>query len=629
MQNSEAVIEIPTIGKIKPRPFQWDCHQETEKYIREEFKRYKETGLMPRPAYINASVGAGKTILIGAMADKICNKTGWKCLVLARQGELADQDAECAWDMDVKNSLYSASLGRKSTHYSCVIGTSGTVVNDLVNQFTVFYPDVILIDECHQVDWKDVLGKGETEYGRIIQHFKKLNPRLVVIGYTGSPYRGVESIQGDFWDREIYTISTEELVELGFLVPTVFGWPHDDIQYHMEEFDDFSEMGTGDFNAEQMARMARKATKDATLTQKIIMDVIELTKDRNGVLITCASKRHAEQAAEFLPEGTWEIVTDDTGYKKRKELIKRAKSGETKYILQIGVFTTGVNIPRLCTSVLLRRIGSLTLLIQLLGRCMRLGPEGSNKVDHLVLDYSGTMDAMGPLYSDPILERAKLDKDKKENKDLKECPVCGCMNSPTARRCLGENPKYKFINTVRHIAKMEFIDKRCEFFWSSKLCPHCQTENDQAASVCRNPECRKELIDPNAKLSGTHYKSTDWKKCTKLEMIPCKNNGVLVKYHYIEDDGSAGVADIFYSPFGSDGAKRIWQQQFVYRHIQDWSFRGRAMAIGSAEAVCRMKSMFTTPEEITHRINEKGKHVIHGMKFSNRTLMGNKESKSD
>ena len=111
-------------------------------------------------------------------------------------------------------------------------------------------------------------------------------------------------------------------------------------------------------------------------------------------------------------------------------------------------------------------------------------------------------------------------------------------------------------------------------------------------------------------------------------MIPTKNNGVLVKYKF---DGESGPesADLFYSPFASDGAKRVWQQQFVYRHIQDWSFRGRAMAMKSAVDICNMKAMFTVPEEITHRINEKGKHLIHGMKFSNRTLMGGKEVKND
>ena len=49
----------------------------------------------------------------------------------------------------------------------------------------------------------------------------------------------------------------------------------------------------------------------------------------------------------------------------------------------------------------------------------------------------------------------------------------------------------------------------------------------------------------------------------------------------------------------------------------------------SAVDICNMKAMFTVPEEITHRINEKGKHLIHGMKFSNRTLMGSKEVKND
>jgi len=625
---------IPKIGKYTPRRFQWDAHLTTESYIREEFKAYKETGADPRPAILNVTVGGGKSLLIGAMADKICNKTGWKCLVLARQGELVDQDSECAWEMEVKNSIYSASLNRKSTHFNCVVGTSGTVVNDLEKSFSEdFIPDIILIDECHQVDWKDFLNGGHTEYARIINHFKKLNKRLAIIGYTGSPYRGVESILGDFWHKEIYTISTEELVEMGFLVPTVFGWPHDDIQYHMEEFSDFSGLGASDFSSEELAKMSKIATKDATLTQKIILDVIELTKDRGGVLITCASKRHCEQAAEFLPEGSWAIVTDETGNKKRKEALKKAKSGEIKYTLQIGCLTTGVNVPLWSTSVLLRRIGSLTLLVQLLGRGMRLlTPEqiesGLTKTDHLVLDYSGTMDAMGALYSDPILDRAKLDKDKKEEKDLIECPKCGMLNSATARRCCGEDEKVKAENKIRAQNGDRLLDTRCDFFWSSKPCPHCGTENDTAAQVCRNHDCRKELIDPNEKLARTHYKSTDWKKCTGMEMIPTKNNGVLVKYKF---DGESGPesADLFYSPFASDVAKRVWQQQFVYRHIQDWSFRSRAMTMKSAVDICNMKAMFTVPEEITHRINEKGKHLIHGMKFSNRTLMGSKEVKND
>lgn len=609
------------IGKASLRDYQIEAHEATIENIRKMFREYKEyCGIIkPKPFIVTASVGAGKSILIGALASHV-QSVGWKMMVISRQGEIIDQNSDALWLCDVKNSIYSASIGRKSTHYPVVCGTEGTIANDLMSKFVDWVPDVIAIDECHMLNVTDICSdQPSTQYSQIIRHFQRLNPRLVVVGYTGSPYRGVKSIIGDFWSESVYNISTAKLVDLGFLVPTVFGWPDENEQYHMEEFDSFDGIGCSDFSAEQLARMAKIATADRTLTQRIIMRVIELTRERNGVLITCASKRHCEQAAEFLPDGSWAIITDDTGYKTRKKVLTDAKNGKIKYLLQIGCLTTGFDAPIIDSSVLLRRIGSLTLLVQLLGRGMRiLKPEqvesGIHKVDHLVLDYSGTMDAMGHLYADPVLDSAALDKAKKDNEDLIECPKCATLNAPMARRCMGRDSQSS--------------DGRCEFFFSSKSCPHCGTENDQAAQVCRNQACRKELIDPNAKLSGTHYRDTDWKRCTGMNMVPTKNGGVAVTYFYQEEDGSHGKACLFFSPFASDGAKRIWQQQFVYRHISDWSFRGRAMAMKSAEDICKMKAMFAVPEAITHRKSEKGKDVVHGMKFSNRTLMGGKEVKN-
>ena len=61
---------------------------------------------------------------------------------------------------------------------------------------------------------------------------------------------------------------------------------------------------------------------------------------------------------------------------------------------------------------------SLTLLVQLLGRGMRLlKPEqiaaGYKKEDHLVLDFTGTMFELGSLYEDPILEEAEAKKEER------------------------------------------------------------------------------------------------------------------------------------------------------------------------------------------------------------------------
>ena len=96
------------------------------------------------------------------------------------------------------------------------------------------------------------------------------------------------------------------------------------------------------------------------------------------------------------------MITGSTSDDERELLLNQAKTGMVKFTCQIGCLTTGVDVPFWDTSVILRRIGSLTLLVQLLGRGMRLlTPElkeqGIVKHDHLVLDYSGTMDNMSEL----------------------------------------------------------------------------------------------------------------------------------------------------------------------------------------------------------------------------------------
>ena len=184
-------MEIPTLGKITPYPFQWELVQNIINHIRKQLKRE----IKPTPAYINAFVSSGKTIVAGAVANH-CSKVGAKLLVLARTGELVEQDQEEIWNMDSPCSIYSASLGRKSTHFNTVVGTEGTVANALNGDFSQWIPHIILIDEAHQVPWQDVIEKGDSCYSKIINHFQLLNPNVVIIGMTGSPYRGIESIRG-------------------------------------------------------------------------------------------------------------------------------------------------------------------------------------------------------------------------------------------------------------------------------------------------------------------------------------------------------------------------------------------------------------------------------------------------
>lgn len=622
---------IPKLGSITPYKFQWELIQNIKSHIRKQLKG----DIKPTPAYINSFVASGKTIVAGAVANH-CHSVGAKLLILARTGELVDQDQQEVWNMDSPCSIFSASLGRKSTHFSTVVGTEGTVANALSKEFTAWIPHVILIDEAHQVPWQDVIDKGESCYSKIINHFQEINPKVCIIGMTGSPYRGIESIKGPFWKEELKPIIDRQfLVDNDFIVPTIFGYGHDAVNYNLKK-STMNEAGTKDFSNSQLEEMHNQM--DLTTTQLIMNEVVEKTRDRLCVLITCAGAKHCLEALKFLPDDECAVITDKTPAKLRQQILKDHKAGllnsrgtfRYKYIAQIGCLTTGVNLPLLDTSVLLRPVGSLTLLTQLLGRGMRLlksehEDAGYSKSDHLTLDYSGTMAAMHQQFNDPFLEDAVLSKTKEKDWDL-ECPTCQTMNSEHARRCIGPD------------SMNNQPDDRCGYFWSFRKCEDqlkngllvakgCGIENDTAARECRN--CHIQLIDPNAKLMNKSYDSGDWKPVNKMAVeVTGKNaDGICITYwlDVFDENGKQEIARVMYWSISGNG-KRTWTSQFVRRHINGFPFQQKILTM-NAKQVVGNKAFFDVPRSITHRINEKGHSVVHGLQFSSgKTMKGDKRT---
>lgn len=605
-------------GEIEPRGYQWLVYKKTGDIIR-------SFGRDPKPSFVTASVGAGKTIMI-AMIAKRFQQIGWEGMVIARQGEIIDQDAQELWNMSVKNSLFSASLGRKSAAYPLIAGTEGTVVNALFGDglLSGFTPRYLLIDECHQVDWEDVIDNTpQSQYGIIINELnrrcrEKYGHDIIIIGYSGSPFRGVISIKGQFWKHEIVNIGTKYLVDLGFLVPTIFGVQDiDELQYDLHEFESSGIDGTQDFTLEQLKKMQGEILSQGTLTQKIMLKVMELTKDRLGVLITCAGKKHCQEAAKYLPEGSYSIVTEDMGQKARKQALKDAYTGRKKYTLQIGCLTTGVNIPLWDTSCILRKIMSLTLLVQLLGRGMRLLKKeqidaGFVKHDHLVLDFSGTMFELGALYEDPILEEAEVQRAKRQGEEV-PCPKCATMNSPYARRCIGHDDSSD--------------DGRCEEFFSFIECGKdkngnvifdgCGTKNDPTARYCRH--CDHVLRDPNANLNERMYTDSEWTdvKDFKIELTK-DGDGVLYRYLCNKSDGKFGWANEVFYPFGGKAKhlRDMFKMKGLIPHLEDKSRIKMLMGCQNAKSFMLYASLIKAPKRITHRINDKGRDIIHRKDFS-------------
>lgn len=621
---------LPPLKDLVPRDYQEWAYNAIAQAIRDYHG----------PFFIEASVGAGKTAIMAMILSQAQEK-GIPCMVLARRGELVEQNSETFWDAGVRNSIFSASMGIKSTKYPIIVGSEGTVARALDNELrhqkedkTInFQPAILIIDECHEVGF----DQEESQYMKIIAELQARYSKLRIIGLTGSPYRGTKDILGEFWKSCVYRVRTPYLVDRGYLVPTIFGFGHDDVQYDLSGFKISADDNHADYTREELLAMQRIVTKDQTTTQRIIAEVIELTKNRNTVMITGAGKKHLEQIAECLPPDSWIIITDDTGNKERRFGLKQAYDGKKKFILQIGCLTTGVDIPLIDTSVIMRKIGSLTLLVQLLGRGMRLlkpfqKEAGYFKEDHLVLDYSGTMDEMADMYADPVLERAVYDKAKQEDEaDMVICGLCQQRNSPRARRCIGRvepgtslsiMPVVRTDKDGKQWRNFE-MDGRCENFYHMRECAVCGTPNDTAARECR--KCEALLIDPNKNLSHKHYVDGDFRPVYSWTMALTRNTqGIIVTYFL---DGVFNEGAKVFNFRGKDcelatellfpEAKEKWMKgkwfDFLNNHVPK-EYRGYFRGKKALDCIKMMKHM-QMPTHITHRINAEKRSVIHRKKF--------------
>lgn len=617
---------LPPTGKVVPRDYQGWMYNAIANAIR------NYTG----PFFVEASVGAGKTITMGMVLARI-QQTKGSALVLARAGELCEQNAAAFWDCEAKNSIYSASLGIKSTHYPIIVGTEGTVVNALFREGELdeFKPGYLIIDEAHEVPFDE----PESQYMRIIAELLERNPKLKIIGLTGTPYRNNVDLVGPFWNQCVYRIKSKYLVDRGYLVPDIFGVGDDsDIKYDLSEFAIHASDDKEDYSQSELDAMQEKILQSEDLTRDIIAKVLHHTATRNCALITGAGLKHLQQIAKYLPPNSWGIITSQgsftsAGEGKRRDILKAAYDGEIKYLLQIAALITGVDIPLIDTSVIMRRIASLRILEQLMGRGKRLLKDfqveaGRVKHDHLILDYTETFEAMHEMYDDPVLEAAIAAKDKERPEvELIECPACQTKVGPRARRCSnrpesvdGPQKKIRVLNGSIEIENYS-IDGRCEWFFADlyRECPQCKVPNDKMARDCRN--CGNTLIDPNKNLVGKHYTDEDWRDVKSMSMRLTKDgNGLLVSYLLLGEpapnakvwEGCEQATEVLW-PKGKERWQQIAWSEFKAKHAhKDWHPRINGK---TAKQILVQKSIFDTPKRITHRIKEDGKSIIHRKEF--------------
>lgn len=224
--------------------------------------------------------------------------------------------------------------------------------------------DLIIVDEVHQA-----VSEGYKE-------FLKNYPNTFLVGVTATPYceKGLRHIA----DSIVHPISMQELVDCKYLVPFRIFAPSTPDLTHVK-----ISSSTKDYVVKQLeGAMASKA-----LFGNVIDHWKKLAANR-PTLCFAVSVNHSKMLAQAFKEAgiKAEHCDADTPDVERNDIIRRLEKGEIDIICNVGIFCTGVDIPKVSCIIFARPTTSRNLFVQQSGRGTRIS-EG--KDDCLLLDHAG------------------------------------------------------------------------------------------------------------------------------------------------------------------------------------------------------------------------------------------------
>lgn len=380
-----------------------------------------------REIVIALPTGTGKSLVIAGGVKRIFDR--WpnsRVMCLTHVKELISQNTakiSLFWP-GAPVGIYSAGLKRKDKLFPITVAGVASIKN-CIDDFGRI--DVLFIDEVH------MCGDDESSmYQTIIAALRLVNPYLVIIGLSATPFRLGQGLitDGSIFKRVVYDLCTPDgfkrLIAEGHLCPPI-------AKRTRTTFDVSGvKMERGDFKKGQLEAVMNG---DDKVTYEALREACDMGADRHCWLAFCSGIDHAENVADMLRSmGIYAAaVHSKMKAKERDAVIKAFKSGEVKCLTNNGIFTTGQDHPPIDYIIGLRPTASASLWVQMVGRGTRPSEETS-KQNCLVADFAGNCERLGPI-DDP-----KIPKKKGEGTGeppVKICEACDTWNHPRAKYCGG------------------------------------------------------------------------------------------------------------------------------------------------------------------------------------------------
>lgn len=297
-----------------------------------------------RKVLLQLSTGGGKTIIFAVVASELtCRGEG--VLVVAHREELILQAADkMAVTTGVQPGIIKA--GYKPTDSLIQVGS----IQTLARRKTYPKAELVIVDEAHHA--------SAASYRKLLDAY----PNALILGVTATPRREDGYGLRDVFDHLVCSISTLELITLGYLTEykLIAGFKYSKHKVPQKR----------DFTKKELEQVASDYKPEEVLKQWN-----NFCAGKKTILFAVNVMHSKAIAAKFRAAGiSCEHLDGETPQSERKAILDRFKSGTTKIISNCAILTEGFDCPDSEAVVIARPTTSVTLWLQMLGRVLRPAP---------------------------------------------------------------------------------------------------------------------------------------------------------------------------------------------------------------------------------------------------------------
>ena len=377
------------------RPYQQEAIDE----LRAAFRRGHRRVLFQLPT------GGGKTHVFSYITSQAVGR-GRRVLVLVHRNELLEQASGKLAGMGVEHGVIAAGC-RKLSGHAVQVASIQTIARRL-GQIPTDWFDLVVVDEAHHAT--------AATWDRVIRHFEAAR----VLGVTATPCRTDGRGLGDLFDDLVLGPTGQWLTDQGFLARARVFCPPGGVDVGSLH------KRAGDYD------MA-----EATEAFKVVGDAVEHYRrwlDGQTAIMFCCSVAHAEEEADALRAAGVPASSIDgkMSMDRRRELLAALGAGDIKVLSSCSLIGEGVDVPSVAGCILRRPTQSLSLHLQMIGRCLR--PDGDKVA--IVLDHVGNVERLGH-HLEPV--NWSLDGDTKVKRtsgiSVRVCSRCYASMPSTASAC--------------------------------------------------------------------------------------------------------------------------------------------------------------------------------------------------